>query len=146
MKPCPDCGTPVGQLHRPGCDVEQCPRCGGQALSCGCRYQVMIETGSDIGAFGRGEPEATETVMKAIAREIDAKRLSWMGEWPGKADCREFGLWCRWPGGDWPNGGGPWQPCGPGEPGVTEDLNRLTKVAVWDPEARRYVRKAEGTA
>lgn len=34
---CGDCGTLPQQLHVPDCDVEQCPKCFQQWLSCNCQ-------------------------------------------------------------------------------------------------------------
>ena len=34
--PCHDCAVGRGDWHHPGCDVEECPRCHLQALSCDC--------------------------------------------------------------------------------------------------------------
>jgi hypothetical protein len=33
---CRDCGTPLGGIHHPGCCMERCPACHGQAIGCGC--------------------------------------------------------------------------------------------------------------
>lgn len=33
---CPDCDVEVAEFHLPGCDIEVCPQCTGQAISCGC--------------------------------------------------------------------------------------------------------------
>jgi len=33
---CGDCAASRGQLHVPGCDLERCPACRGQMITCGC--------------------------------------------------------------------------------------------------------------
>ena len=33
---CGDCGAKYGFYHHPYCDIEPCPVCGGQLLSCFC--------------------------------------------------------------------------------------------------------------
>ena len=33
---CHDCGARVGEIHHPGCDMEECPNCGGQYFICPC--------------------------------------------------------------------------------------------------------------
>jgi len=35
---CHDCGCLEGQIHQYGCDVETCPFCLGQLISCDCSF------------------------------------------------------------------------------------------------------------
>ena len=35
---CGDCGKNTGENHTDGCDVERCPKCFGQLLSCDCNF------------------------------------------------------------------------------------------------------------
>lgn len=39
LRKCHDCGCREGELHAPGCDMECCPFCGGQLISCNCAYK-----------------------------------------------------------------------------------------------------------
>lgn len=124
-KRCYDCGVLPGELHVEGCDVERCPFCGGQAISCGCDDETW-----------------------------STRRMPWTGEWPGKTACRELGLWCRdldrktlapidgvaarMEGAEasdilWH------QPCREDDPGAHEDLNRLYSSAMWDSATQTWV-------
>lgn len=38
---CHDCGVREGQIHSLGCDMERCPFCGGQLITCGCKYKLL---------------------------------------------------------------------------------------------------------
>ncbi len=40
-KICHDCGTNEGDIHYRGCDMERCPFCGGQLISCSCCYKQL---------------------------------------------------------------------------------------------------------
>lgn len=41
LRRCHDCWAKEGELHTPGCDMERCPFCGGQLISCECRYKHL---------------------------------------------------------------------------------------------------------
>lgn len=38
-RPCHDCDAKKGKYHLPGCDVERCPRCKNQVITCGCEFE-----------------------------------------------------------------------------------------------------------
>lgn len=106
---CPGCGTSPGDVHRNGCDIGRCLLCGWQALSCNC-----IDP-----------PERWDATTVEV----------WAGEWPGDAECREYGWWV------YVTGDGDFAPCTPDHPDAVADLNRLVRECRWDPTLRRYVKR-----
>ncbi len=141
-KSCPDCGVKPGAVHSPGCDVERCPRCKGQAISCDCIYEFcgmpLFDLEEEHPDIFEGGP--TEEMYEKWDAAWGDKREPWSGEWPGKAECRELGFYCR----DIAPDGTPYTrpytaeevlggkikfhvPCNKGDSGAHEDLNRLAQ-------------------
>lgn len=113
MGVCHDCGAKTSQTHKPGCDVERCPCCGRQLISCGCLGD-----------------------KKKKKKWIEKNLMPWTGLWPGAAECREFGWYAKMV----PGKQG-WHPCSGDDPDAREDLNRLYTEATWDREKKRFVRR-----
>jgi hypothetical protein len=44
---CDDCGAKQGEYHLANCDLEICPICGGQALTCDCELKWTEDTEND---------------------------------------------------------------------------------------------------
>lgn len=66
-KTCHDCGCQEGDLHGLGCDMESCPFCGGQLISCDCVYdQLGIDAGPGTWAFEHGLTEEQEKQWLAL--------------------------------------------------------------------------------
>src|ERR1700678_1114548 len=68
---CNDCGAKPGERHEDDCDRARCLVTGRQRLSCDVLTSVF------------GYPERTP--------HADCGDQAWSGEWPGVAECEEFG-------------------------------------------------------
>lgn len=129
MRTCGDCGVEPGQMHLDGCDVQRCPRCGHQAIGCDCIYEVNGVDPDDL------EDGPTEAMYARWDAEWGRRYQPWTGEWPGDAEAREFGWYCRMTDRGWVR-------CSPDAPGAVPDLNRLATEARWDADVGRFVQRA----
>ncbi len=72
---CGDCGVARGGHHHPGCDMQQCPLCRGQMMTCGCRFD---EDGPDEDEFDDDDSDgAAEPLM--VDRDGVLIERRWVG-------------------------------------------------------------------
>lgn len=92
MNTCHDCGVHEGQTHEYGCDMERCPFCNGQLISCSCIYEQLdldCSFGSEIYETG----PSREQVDAFVALLADKGRIPYI-QWP---------ILCEYCGKKWPD-------------------------------------------
>lgn len=97
-----------GDLHVEACDVARCRFTGLQRISCNASNHD--DCGEDI----------------------------WTGQWPGVAECEEYGLYARLI----PGKTG-WHPCKKDDEGAAPDLNTLfgNGSFEWSPKRGRWIKR-----
>ena len=69
---CGDCGAVTGHYHHVGCDLERCPVCEGQLLSCGCNdadnLYHTIRNGRPT-SYSELEEQAAQNLIPIILKE-----------------------------------------------------------------------------
>jgi hypothetical protein len=76
MERCGDCGARRGHLHHIGCDVQRCPRCRGQLISCDCRFDQFA------GEYGDEDDDPIDDDDEDDAVGAPVVDLA---AWPGRA-------------------------------------------------------------
>ena len=81
---CGDCGAPRGGFHHRGCDLERCPRCSGQLISCGCDETDLRPEDLEIGPDE--EADYLDYLKNYARRENFAADGSFVGGQPYAVD------------------------------------------------------------
>lgn len=122
---CNDCGAEVGEEHDDGCDVARCLAFGSQRIQCGPGSRLV-----PVGHLLGGGVEVIHVFDgHGCGRDV------WTGQWPGVAECVEFGWWAVFV----PHGNPSWRRVPAGTAGAHPDLNRLAVEAMWDAGRGRWV-------
>lgn len=76
---CHDCDCQEGQFHSPGCDMEQCPFCGGQLISCDCACRILgIDHSEGTRAWHHGlTPEQDREWAEKLAEKGRVPYIRW---------------------------------------------------------------------
>lgn len=121
---CPDCYIDPGELHELGCDVETCPRCGLQQISCDCIYEV---NGVDPSMLSREvySNGPLPYMWKQWDVEWKNRRIPWAGQTHMSIAAKRFGWYVVWT----ENG---WCPCSIDTPGAVGDVTRVLIYGHWD--------------
>lgn len=114
-KDCHDCHAKPDELHDPGCDTEQCPVCGGQAITCEHGEELLHKKG-----------------------KLWRERLPWSGIWSMTMEAVEYGFFVRWEGPRVP-GQGTWVKCREDHPDAMPSRNDVAEHCRWDREKKRFV-------
>ena len=66
---CHDCGILNGGVHLMGCDIERCPICDGQMISCECDYE-----GYQLGSTRRAKNAGKDVDLLLDHEDWDKKK------------------------------------------------------------------------
>ncbi len=67
---CHDCSAKEGEYHSAGCDMETCPFCGGQLLSCICCYKLLgIDVSEGTWAYEYGLTDEQEILWEKMLEQ-----------------------------------------------------------------------------
>lgn len=108
---CGDCGVTEGEIHEYECDMEVCPFCGGQLISCNCDIDEMKDEpfseifDEDIEAISTRLGVSSDEIVKIQKALLDVHYESWQNvlEKKGRVPFIEYPIICARCGVLWPH-------------------------------------------